>query len=80
MNHLDLYLPSHRPESRAQEKAMGKKVCSLFAFPLHPNGVEGNSASQDQICYVVTQFWQQSRNYIGTALCITSALMILVTD
>lgn len=30
MNHPDLYFPSHTPESTAQNKAMGKKLCSSF--------------------------------------------------
>lgn len=30
MNHPDLYFSSHTPESTAQNKAMGKKLCSSF--------------------------------------------------
>lgn len=30
MNHPDLYFPSHTPESTAQNKATGKKLCSSF--------------------------------------------------
>ena len=76
MNHPDLHFPSHRPESTAQNKAMGKKLCSSFTLPVFPNS-DGRRISK---YYVVMQFVQQIRIYVGTISCITSALMILATD
>lgn len=37
MNHPDLHFPSHTPESTAQNKAMEKKLGSLFTLPVFPN-------------------------------------------
>lgn len=80
MNHPDPYFPSHRPESTAQNKAMGKKLYSSFASPVFPDRAEEELANQDQICYVEMQFVQQIRSYIGTTSCIALALMTLGTD
>lgn len=38
MNHPDLYFPSHRPDTRAQNKATGKKLCSSPALPVFSKG------------------------------------------
>lgn len=69
-NHPDLYCLSHRPDTAAQNRAMGKNLLLLYLYFL--KGVEKGLAKQDQVCYVEMQFVQQIRGSIGRTSCFLS--------